>query len=106
MDKVRYFSQYLPKKFLLRVSVLVLFLTALSGLGLAQANEVDRRQVVRGVAQNYIQVGTEQYQRGYYEAAERSLLRAQDYQEYLTAAERERLSELLKKTHAARSSII
>ena len=102
MDKSRYISKCLPKKCLLVVFVSVLLLaTALSGVAPAQASEADKQKVVRQVAQKWIQVGTEQYGRGFFKAAQQSLLRAQEYQGYLTATEREKLTELLEKTHIA-----
>jgi len=58
--------------------------------------------VFGNIAQNWIQIGQEQYERVLYKAAEQSLVRAQDYQEYLTAAELEELNELLKKVRVAR----
>ena len=61
----------------------------------------DERKAVKQVAQNWIQIGTKQYQKGLYRAAEQSFLYALDYREYLTDAEREKLSELLEKTHIA-----
>jgi len=57
--------------------------------------------MMRQVVQYLIQVGTDQFQRGYYPQAEKTLLMAQGYQEYLTVAERSRLSEFLDKTHKA-----
>jgi type II secretory pathway component GspD/PulD (secretin) len=65
----------------------------------SQPSEADKGKVVRQVAQRWIQVGAEQYKRGYFKAAKQSFLRAQDYQEYLTADEREKLNALLEKTH-------
>jgi tetratricopeptide (TPR) repeat protein len=65
----------------------------------SQPSEADKEKVVRQVAQRWIQVGAEQYKRGYFKAAKQSFLRAQDYQEYLTADEREKLTALLEKTH-------
>jgi tetratricopeptide (TPR) repeat protein len=70
----------------------------LLGVARPQANDADKK-IVRQVAQKWIQVGTEQYKRGFYKAAEQSFLRAQDYEEYLTDAERQKLSELVEKTH-------
>ena len=67
----------------------------------SQANETDKHKIVRQVGQKWIEVGVEQYGKGFYKAAEQSFLRAQDYQDYLTPAEREKLNELLEKTHLA-----
>jgi type II secretory pathway component GspD/PulD (secretin)/tetratricopeptide (TPR) repeat protein len=70
-------------------------------LGQPQTNETDKQKIVHQVAQRWLQVGTEQYRRAFYKAAEQSLLRALDYQEYLTSAERQTLQQLLEKTHTA-----
>ena len=80
---------------------LLLFATILSGAARSGANEAEKQKIVRQVAQKWIQVGTEQYQRGFYKKAEQSFLRAQDYEEYLTAADRKTLSELIEMTHKA-----
>ena len=84
-------------------SILLLKILIASGLEAAssQASEADKQKIVRQVAQKWIQVGTEQYKRGFYKASEQSLLRARDYDEYLTAAEREGLNGLLEKTRIA-----
>jgi type II secretory pathway component GspD/PulD (secretin) len=80
---------------------ILLVTTVLSEVALSQANKTDKQKIVRQVAQKWIQVGVEQYKRGFYKAAEQSFLRAQDYEEYLAAGERERLSRLLEETHVA-----
>ena len=81
----------------------LLFLTtAFSEVSSPKSSEtgVDKEKIVRQVAQRWIQVGAEQYKRGYFKAAKQSFLRAQDYQEYLTADEQGQLTALLEKTHA------
>ena len=100
MDKIRFLIGSSGRKPLLVVLVFLLFLTtALSEVAPSQASEGDKEKIVRQVAQKWIEVGAEQYKRGYFKAAEQSFLRAQDYQGYLTAAEREKLTALLEKTH-------
>lgn len=100
MKTVRFFIKPFVRKPLLFALVSILLLTTvLLGVASSQANGLDKEKVVRQVAQKWIQVGMEQYSRGYYKAAEQSFLRAQDYQEYLSAAEREKLSEFLQKSH-------
>ena len=90
------------RKPLLVILVSIFLLAAiLPEVARCQANKVDKEKVVRQVAQKWIQVGTEQYQRGFFKAAEQSFLRAQDYQKYLTAAKRKELSDLLESTHTA-----
>jgi type II secretory pathway component GspD/PulD (secretin) len=81
---------------------LLLLTTAFSEVSLSKSSEADadKEKIVRQVAQRWIQVGAEQYKRGYFKAAKQSFLRAQDYQEYLTADEQGQLTALLEKTHA------
>jgi len=102
LDKSRFLIKPFGKNPLLVILASVLLLvTALSEVAPSQAGKSDKQKIVRQVAQNWIRVGMEQYQRGFYRAAEQSFLRARDYREYLTAAEREKLSGLLEKTHIA-----
>ncbi|MFZ0033987.1 MAG: hypothetical protein WAK60_03225 [Sedimentisphaerales bacterium] len=104
MNKVRFLIKSSGRKPLLVILLSLLFLTtlatALSEVTPSQPNEADKEKVVRQVAQRWIEVGAEQYKRGYFKAAKQSFLRAQDYQEYLTDAEKEKLTALLEKTHA------
>ena len=67
----------------------------------SQQGETSKREVVRRVAHQWVQVGQEQYKRGYYEQARRSYLMAMDYQDYLTDAEKEKINKLLEETKAA-----
>jgi len=62
-----------------------------------QTNEANKQQVLSGIADNWIEIGKEQYTRGYYKAAEQSFISAQGYQEYLTAAGQEKIKEYLEK---------
>jgi type II secretory pathway component GspD/PulD (secretin) len=85
---------------LLFILVFLLFLTpVVAEVSQSKPSEDNKAKVVRQVAQKWIEVGAEQYKRGYFKAAKQSFLRAQDYQEYLTADEREKLTALLEKTH-------
>ena len=61
----------------------------------------DKDKVVRQIVDNWIQIGTEQYKRGFYAQAEKSFMRAKDYEEYLTTEERAKLNESLQKAHKA-----
>jgi len=102
LEKVKLFIKPFGKRFLPVIFTLVLLLTtALSEGARPQAGESGKQKIVRQVAQRWIQVGTKQYERGFFRAAEQSFLRARDYEEYLTAGERERLNKLLEKTHGA-----
>jgi type II secretory pathway component GspD/PulD (secretin) len=101
LDKIRFLIESSGRKPLLVILVSLLLLTtsALSDVAPSQPSEADKEKIVRQVAQKWIQVGAEQYKRGYFKAAKQSFLLAQDYQKYLTADEREKLTALLEKTH-------
>ncbi|MHC4396325.1 MAG: hypothetical protein ACYS1A_11790 [Planctomycetota bacterium] len=102
MKKVRFLNVSFGKNPLLVILASILLLTtAMSDVSRSEVNENEKQKVVRQVAQKWIQVGTEQYGRGFYKAAEQSFLRALDYEEYLTADESAKLKGLLEKTHVA-----
>lgn len=81
---------------------ILLFVTALPEVVLSQPDKADRQKVLHDVAQMWIQVGKEQYQRSFYKHAKQSLLNAQEYKKYLSVAERKRLNELLEKVQIAK----
>lgn len=89
------------KPWLLLLASVLLFTAVVSPVARSQGNETNKQAIVRQVAQDWIKAGTEQYERGFYKAAEQSLLRAQDYEDYLTNDEREKLTQLLEKTRTA-----
>ncbi|MHC4457585.1 MAG: type II secretion system protein GspD [Planctomycetota bacterium] len=105
MAKLRFLIGYLCKKSILFNLSLVLLVTvplvSLSAANALPEEQAEKQQIVRQVAQKWIEVGMEQYKRGFFREAEQSFLRAQDYQKYLTAEEREKLKEILEKTHIA-----
>ncbi len=102
MGKIRRIGKGLDKKRILVIFVLVLLGSLFSKTVLVHAaDESDKRQIVRQVAQDWVNAGTEQYKRGFYEQAEKSFLFALDYKEYLSAAEREELTDLLSQTRVA-----
>lgn len=105
MDTKRFPIKPFGRKPLLVIFTLILLLmTALSDVSPSQANKPEddnKQKVIRQVAQKWIDVGIEQYQRGYYKTAEQSFLRAQDYEGYLTSEKREALKGFLAKTHEA-----
>jgi len=105
LGKARFLIKPLASKHLsvILASVLLLAVPIVSGPQVAwsQAEGTDKEKVVRQVAQYWIQVGAEQYKRGFFKASEQSFIQAQEYQEYLTVAEREKLKALLEKTRVA-----
>jgi len=60
-------------------------------------DEASKRAALHNVASEWIMVGTRQYSRGLYDAAEESLHRALEYERYLNAAERKSVGEILEK---------
>ena len=102
MDKISHSTKSHGHNPLLLILASILLLTAiLPAIALSQANESDKQRIVQQVAQKWIQVGTEQYNRGFFKAAEQSFLRAQNYQEYLADVEHKKLNQFLEKTHTA-----
>ena len=102
MDRVRFSIKSIGGKPALVILLSVLLLTiTLPQAARSQVAGADKQKVIHRVAKDWIEVGATQYKRGLYNAAEQSLLRAQDWQEYLSAGECKKLSELLKKTHLA-----
>ena len=86
------------KPWLVFLASVLFFIAVVSPVAWSQGSETDKQAIVRQVAQDWIKAGTEQYERGFYKAAEQSLLRAQDYEDYLTNDECEKLRQLLEKT--------
>jgi type II secretory pathway component GspD/PulD (secretin) len=73
----------------------------ISTVAFSADSQADRQKIVEQLAARWMQIGQEQYERGYYKAAEQSFLKAKDYEQYLGSAQRERLGELLEQAHTA-----
>jgi len=83
------------------VSILTLII-AVSGVTAAQENRAgDRQTAFRRLVQSYVQTGKAEYDKRYFAEAQKTFLMAKPYREYLTAAGREQLDALLKKTQTA-----
>lgn len=80
--------------------VLLLALSCFAAEPNAQ-NEQEKTLVSRETAQNWIQVGILQSQKGLYEQAEKSFLAAKEYQEYLTADEQKQLEKQIAEANQA-----
>jgi len=84
----------------LRASILALALVLTATIPHAircQADETAKHNVLHKVAQEWMQVGREQYDRSLFEAAGQSFRRAARYRKYLTAAEQKELGKLSEK---------
>jgi len=110
LDSSKSLSRYWGKRFLLITSASILLLTtflpdfgqrSLAEVASSQTEQVSEQEAMRHLVGQMIQIGTTQYERGYYAQAEKTLLMTQAYLEYLTAAERNKLNELLEKTQLA-----
>ena len=83
------------------VSILLLLMTLLEPARPQENGGADRQEVFRRIVQSYIQTGQEEYNKGYYEQAQKTFLMAQGYQEYLTDAGRQQLATLLENSQTA-----
>ena len=99
MDKVKLIESFGRKALLVILASVLLVAAVLSEAARSESGEAYKRKVIHQVAQDWIQVGMEQHRRGFYKQAEKSFLQAQEYQEYLSDAEREKLNEVLQQTH-------
>ena len=102
MDTLRFSTRRFGKIPLIALLAPILMATTSLAEELSpKAVKGDKEKVVRQVVDNWIQIGTEEFKRGFYAAAEKSFLRAKDYEGYLTAAERDKLDEKLQQAHKA-----
>ena len=77
MNTIRHLIKPFGRKSLIAVATLfVLFTVSLSRMAASAGNDSEKQKVARQVAQKWIQIGSEQYGRGLFKAAEQSLLRA------------------------------
>ncbi len=94
-------TRRLAKTLILVLLTSILMVTALLAEDSPKAGQGDKGKAVHQIVDNWIQIGNEQYKRGFYAAAEKSFMRAKDYEEFLTPEERARLDESLQKAHKA-----
>jgi len=103
LNKPSFLTEPIGRRFLFVVLALILLLIiTVSQVALSQANAgADRQEAIRRIVQTYMQTGQEEYQKGFFEQAVKTFLMAQEYEEYLTVATRERLKGLLKESQIA-----
>ncbi|MHC4175805.1 MAG: tetratricopeptide repeat protein, partial [Planctomycetota bacterium] len=82
-------------------SMLLLIITVSEVAPSQENKEVDTQKIIRRVVDDYIRDGKERYENGFFEQAEKTFLMAHGYKEYLTATQREQLTELLEKAQIA-----
>lgn len=88
----------------MRVLFFVVTLILLMSRPVVQAEEMaagqeeknEKRRIIRQVIKNWVEIGAKQYERGFYEHAKKSLYKALEYEEYLTAAEHTKINKLLE----------
>ena len=99
LEKLKTIKKSVSHPSVLLIALLILLITATVTPLVAQDSQ--KQKIVQQVAQKWIQIGTEQFERGMYKAAEQSLLRALDYKEYLSAEENRKIQSLLDKINNA-----
>ncbi len=65
----------------------------------------DRQKLIEQLVDRWMQIGMEQYERRYFKAAEQSFLMAKDYEEYLGTEQRDKLNDLIEKSHTAAAEV-
>jgi len=66
-----------------------------------EGSETERQKTYRRLVETYLKTGQKEYDEGHFEEAVKTFQMAQGYEEYLTAATRELLSEELEKSQIA-----
>jgi len=61
-----------------------------------QGEKIEKQRIIREVIKNWVEIGAKQYERGFYEHAKKSLYKALEYEEYLTAAEHTKINKFLE----------
>ena len=102
LDKLRFSTRNFGKNpvLIFLVTVLIAVSSFAQDASTSQAKG-DKDKVVRQVVDNWMQIGNDQFKQGYYSAAEKSFLRAKDYEAYLSSEERDKLNDSLQKAHKA-----
>ncbi len=103
MNKPSFLTEPFGRRSLSVVLALILLpIITVSQVALSQENAgADRQEAIRRIVQTYMQTGQEEYKKGFFEQAVKTFFMAQEYEEYLTVATRERLKELLKESQIA-----
>jgi len=102
LEKVRFSTASFGKKtYWVVLASVLLITTTFSKAGWSQTNETNQQEIIGQVVQDWIRVGERQYDRCFYQQAEKSLLQALEYEQYMTDAEKEKINTLLEKVHAA-----
>ena len=83
-------------------AIVLLLIAVMPNSTRCHADEAAKNNTLQKAAQQWMQVGIEQYDRSLFKAAGQSFRRAAVFREYLTAAEQKKLAELQEKASNAR----
>ncbi len=99
MDKPENAIKDLKSKLFRGASLIILvFAVATTSPSPCKASEKAKSNTLQKAAQEWMQVGKEQYDRSLFKAAKKSFRRAAVYQRYLNSSDRKKLDELLEKS--------
>ncbi|MBW7990499.1 MAG: hypothetical protein FVQ84_10845, partial [Planctomycetes bacterium] len=102
MNKPSILTDIFGRRSLSIVLALILLPIITVSLATSEENEGSERQEAnRRIVQIFLQLGQDQYAKGFFEEAVKTLLEAQDYEEDLPVAVREQLSGFLEKSQIA-----
>lgn len=89
------------------ITLICFFLSALflPNVAVCDNGQQDRQKLIEQLVDRWMRIGMEQYERRYFKAAEQSFLMAKDYEEYLGTEQREKLNDLIEKSHAAAAEV-
>ncbi len=89
------------------ITLICLFLSAvlMPNVAVCANGQQDRQKLIEQLVDRWMQIGTEQYERHYFKAAEQSFLMAKDYEEYLGTEQRDKLNDLIEKSHTAAAEV-
>ena len=102
MNKSNFFTKSAVRRSLLLALASILLLAVfITEVTQSQTRDTDTYIAYNKIAKDWIQKGTDQYTKGLFDEAQKSLSQAQNYDKYLSNAERKQLNELLEKTRVA-----
>jgi len=81
--------------------IICMLLFCLSSVFISEAHSTSREEALGRLASHWIEISEEQYGRGMYEEAQRSMERASEHEEYLSSEQRSLLDELAEKVRLA-----
>ncbi len=102
MNKSTFLTEsFVRRSLLLTLASILLLAVFVTEVTQSQTSEADAYIAYNKIAKSWIQKGTNQYNEGLFEEAEKSLSQAKSYGKYLNTTESKQLNELLEKTRVA-----